>query len=428
MAESIHAGYANELRREILRSEIQRIRVLAVILVCLLAASLVAVAFLPQLVRQMFRNGLEWWTPLVGIGPFATYELIVLAALKWRAAHDRDFPRLGRFANALVETSMPGAVILELSRHMEPVAVFGFWPPMLYFVFILLSTLRLDFWLSFWTGIVAAGQQLLLAWWLLPLDLVTETPQHSLLYYVSRSVVLLGCGAVAGIVAQSLRGQFDKSVRAAAARDRVTNLFGQHVSPAVVDRLLAAQVDPPSEMREVCVLFLDIRGFTAMTRIRPADETVALLNDFFAEMINIVDRNNGIINKFLGDGFLALFGAPLSDPAAASNALAAAHGMLEAVDRWNKERPGKALRVGIGIHLGKAVTGTVGSPQRKEYTVIGDTVNLAARLEQLTKETGSQLLVSGSVHRAPAGADGATDLGALPIRGYEEPIHVWRVA
>ncbi|MFZ5782324.1 MAG: adenylate/guanylate cyclase domain-containing protein [Pseudomonadota bacterium] len=428
MAESIPAGYANELRREILRSEIQRIRVLAVILVCLLTASLVAVVFVPQLVRHMFRNGLEWWTPLVGIGPFATYELIALAALKWRAAHDRDFPRLGRFANALVETSMPGAVILELSRHMEPVAVFGFWPPMLYFVFILLSTLRLDFWLSLWTGIVAAAQQLLLAWWLLPLELLTDSPQHSLLYYVSRSAVLLACGAVAGIVAQSLRRQFDASVRAAAARDRVTNLFGQHVSPAVVDRLLAAQVDPPSEMREVCVLFLDIRGFTAMTRIRPADETVALLNDFFAEMIDIVDRNNGIINKFLGDGFLALFGAPLSDPAAASNALTAAHGMLEAVDRWNKKRPGKALRVGIGIHLGEAVTGTVGSPQRKEYTVIGDTVNLAARLEQLTKETGSQVLVSGSVYRATAGADGATDLGALPIRGYEEPIQVWRVA
>ena len=78
----------------------------------------------------------------------------------------------------------------------------------------------------------------------------------------------------------------------------------------------------------MCVLFLDIRGFTAMTRTRSADETVALLNDFFAEMIDIVDRNHGIINKFLGDGFLALFGAPLEDPKAAINALAAARGMM----------------------------------------------------------------------------------------------------
>ena len=163
-----------------------------------------------------------------------------------------------------------------------------------------------------------------------------------------------------------------------------------------------------------------------MTRTRSADETVTLLNDFFAEMIEIVDRNHGFINKFLGDGFLAIFGAPLADPKAAANALAAARGMLDAVDLWNKGRPQTPLRVGIGIHLGEAVTGTVGSPRRKEYTVIGDTVNLAARLEQLTKETGSQLLISSAVHRA-IDVDGATDLGPLPIRGYDEGVRVWKV-
>jgi adenylate cyclase len=427
MADATPDGYANELRREILRSEIQRMQVLAVALLCLLVITSVAAIFFPEFARRMFRGGIEPWMPLAAIGPFVLYEGVALLALRWRAARDRDFPRLARFANAFIETSLPSVVIFELGRHMEPATVFGFWPPMLYFVFIVLSTLRLDFWLSVWTGTVAAVEQFMLAAWLLPVDLYSEVPEHTLLYNLSRSMVLLSAGIIAGIVAGSLRRQFEKSVAAAAARDRVTNLFGQHVSPAVVDRLLATQSDPPSEMREVCVLFLDIRGFTAMTRQRPADQTVALLNDFFAAMIDIVDRNNGIINKFLGDGFLALFGAPLADPNAAANALAAARSMLEAVERWNKERPQTPLRVGIGIHLGEAVTGTVGSPQRKEYTVIGDTVNLAARLEQLTKETGAQLLVSGSVHRATTGADGATDLGTLPIRGYDEEIRVWRV-
>jgi adenylate cyclase len=427
MAEATPGVYATELRREIMRSEIQRMQVLAIILTGLLAATMEGITFLPHLVQQMFRATLEWWTPLVGIGPFALYEWIALFVLRRRAARDKDFPRIARFSNALIETSLPSVIIVELSRHMEATTVFGYWPPLIYFVFILLSTLRLDFWLSVWTGTVAAIQQFLLAYWLMPLALFVTVPEHALTYHISRSVVLLGSGIVAGIVAGSLRRQFETSVRAAATRDRVTNLFGQHVSPAVVDRLLASQTDPPSEMRKVCVLFLDIRGFTAMTRKRPADQTVALLNDFFAEMIEVVDRNHGIINKFLGDGFLALFGAPLEDPKSASNALAAAHGMLEAVDRWNKARPQTTLRVGIGIHLGEAVTGTVGSPQRKEYTVIGDTVNLAARLEQLTKETGSQLLVSSSVHDATTGADGATDLGPLPIRGYDEGVRVWKV-
>lgn len=164
-----------------------------------------------------------------------------------------------------------------------------------------------------------------------------------------------------------------------------------------------------------------------MTRQRTAVETVALLNDFFAEMVAIVDRHGGIVNKFLGDGFLALFGAPLADPDAARHAVAAGHGMLDSVDAWNVARPAQALRVGIGIHLGEAVTGTVGSPQRKEYTVIGDTVNLAARLEQLTKETGARMLVSDALH-GRAGAEGGSDLGPLAIRGYAEPVRVWRLA
>ena len=109
------------------------------------------------------------------------------------------------------------------------------------------------------------------------------------------------------------------------------------------------------------------------------------------------------------------------------HALAAGQAMLEAVGKWNAMRPEQALRVGIGLHPGEAVTGTVGSPQRKEYTVIGDTVNLAARLEQLTKETGARLLVSEAVRRA-AGADDANDLGELAIRGYSDRVRVWRMA
>ena len=338
--------------------------------------TLIAANLFPELNQRLFRKSIAGWLPLVGIGSFLLCEMAALTFLRWRLARDKDFPRPARFANALIETSLPGVIIAALSFHMDPHVVFGFWPPLLYFIFILLSTLRLDFWLSLWTGTVAAIQQMVLVLWLLP----ATTPA---------------------------------------------------TTPAVVDRLLATSSEPASEMRTVCVLFLDIRGFTATTRQRPAGETVALLNDFFAEMIEVVDRHGGIINKFLGDGFLALFGAPLKDPSAATNALAAARGMLDAVDAWNLVRPRQTLRIGIGIHIGEAVTGTVGSPQRKEYTVIGDTVNLAARLEQLTKETGSRLLVSSSVRDAMAASgDGgpATDPGPMAIRGYDEGGRVWRLA
>lgn len=427
MAAAAPDFFSDALRREILRSEQQRMRVLAIILAILLVATLAVANLMPDYAARMFKGGLPGWLPLAGIGPFLLYEVGALNFLKWRAARDLDFPRIARFGNALVETSLPAGIIVVLSRYMDPMLVFAFWPPLLYFVFIILSTLRLDFWLSVWTGAVAAVQQMVLVLWLLPLVPWGDIPDETLLFHFSRTAVLFGCGVVAGIVAQSLRRQFENSVTAVAARDHVTNLFGQHVSPAVVDRLLAQQADPPSEMRTVCVLFLDIRGFTAMTRVRAAGETVELLNAFFAGMIDVVDRHNGIINKFLGDGFLAIFGAPLDDPAAAKNALAAARDMLAVVEEWNRRRPQSALRVGIGIHMGEAVTGTVGSPQRKEYTVIGDTVNLAARLEQLTKEAKAQILVSSTVRDAAA-ADGAVDLGPMAIRGYDEKVRIWRVA
>jgi adenylate cyclase len=427
MAATSQEGYAEALRRQILLSERKRMLALAVVLAALLAITTLFATVFYDLTARMFPGGIKWWMPASLVGPFVLFEIGALFVLRWRMAHGLDFPQPARFANALVETSLPGVIIAVLAGRMNAQLVFGFWPPLLYFVFIILSTLRLDFWLSLWTGIVAAVEQYALAAHFLQLDMSAAVANETQTYHLSRSVILLMAGVVAGVVALTLRRQFENSVMAAASRDRVTNLFGQHVSPAVVEQLLAQHSDPPSELRPVCVLFLDIRGFTAQTRRRPADETVALLNDFFAEMVAIVDRHDGIINKFLGDGFLALFGAPLPDDRAAAKALAAGQAMLQAVDAWNRARPAQALRIGIGIHVGDAVTGTVGSPQRKEYTVIGDTVNLAARLEQLTKETGARLLVSDALRDA-ARAAGASDLGPMKIRGYDEDVRVWRVA
>ncbi len=424
MADAAPGAYAHALKREILHSEQKRMRVVAALLAFLLCFTSIGVLFLPTLRDRLFPSGVSPWMPLAGIGPFILFELIALAVLRYRLATDRDFPQVARFVNALVETSMPGVIIYVLARHMEPHLVLGFWPPLLYFVFIVLSTLRLDFWLSLWTGAVAAVQLFVLAAILMPFDPTGGQPEETFVYHFSRSVMLLLGGVAAAIVARSLRQQFESSVAAAAARDRVTNLFGQHVSPVVVEQLLDAELE--SARRTVCVMFLDIRGFTAMTRTRSADETVALLNDFFAEMIEIVDRNEGFINKFLGDGFLALFGAALPDPAAAAHALDAGRAMLMAVDDWNRGHPERALQVGIGIHIGEAVTGSIGSPRRKEYTAIGDTVNLAARLEQLTKETGARLLMSDPVRIAAAAHD-AVDLGLLAVRGYNEPVRVWRL-
>ena len=395
-------AFETALRREVARSERLRLRAIAIVLLSLLALILVVFVAMPEAVQRML-PGADIAMPLTVFLPFIAYEGAALAIVGGFIARDRELPAIGRFVNAAIETSMPSVIIL--------------------------STLRLDFALSAWTGFVAAAGYMALAVHLLPLSLDASDPTLVLNYHLSRALVLLVGGIVAGLVAVRLRRQFEASLAARAARDRVANLFGQHVSPAVVDKLLAAGRDPPSETRAVTVMFVDIRGFTALAQARPAQATVDLLNEFFAAMVAIVDRNGGIVNKFLGDGFLAIFGAPIADAAAAAHAVAAARAMIEAVAARNQTGAVPPLRIGIGLHAGDAVTGTVGSPQRKEYTVIGDTVNRAARLEQLTKETGAQILASDELRRAAgAGFGAAEDLGALPVRGYAEPIRVWRLA
>src|SRR4029079_4448756 len=139
----------------------------------------------------------------------------------------------------------------------------------------------------------------------------------------------------------------------------------------------------------------------------------------FAILVDILDRHGGIVNKFLGDGFLALFGAPLEAADPAHRAVAAAREMLDANARVN-EATSWPLRIGIGIHIGEVVAGSIGSPRRKKYTVIGCTVKFGARLEALNKEFNSQFLISQAMHDA-LGADcgDAVPLGEVPIRGYD---------
>jgi len=157
--------------------------------------------------------------------------------------------------------------------------------------------------------------------------------------------MMVVAGVVAGLVALRLRAKFRYAVEQATTRDRVTNLFGQHVSPAVVDRLLASPADFTGETRKVCVMFLDIRNFPANACSRQSQQVVEFLNATFGFMIESIDRQGGFINKFLGDGFMAIFGAPLDDPAAAQHAVAAAQEILVEIDRLGLA--GGACRCGL---------------------------------------------------------------------------------
>jgi adenylate cyclase len=380
--------------------------------------------FFPDVVERVWHdvNPNTIYRVLIGL---IIFEVWVHTAISHHLTRDEDMHVYRRYLGALIETSIPTIILALQIASMGPVRALGFVAPMVYFIFIILSTLRLDFWLSSFTGFVAAAELFAVAMYYKPN--VSPDPEPEIYYHLSRSLVLLGCGLLAGAVGVQLRRGFAASIRAATARDRITNLFGQHVSPQVVERLLLEGTSTDSDTREVAVMFVDFRSFTAGARSRSPQDVVDRLDGAFAVLVEILDRHGGIVNKFLGDGFLALFGAPLEAEDPAHRAVASGREMLEAMARIN-EGSSWPLRIGIGIHFGEVVAGNIGSPRRKEYTVIGDTVNFASRLEALNKDFGSQFLISSAVHDV-LGKDGldAVSLGEVPIRGYEQPMAVWQL-
>lgn len=189
------------------------------------------------------------------------------------------------------------------------------------------------------------------------------------------------------------------------SRKKLKVLFGRYVSDEVVDILASAGMEPElgGSLKEVTVLFSDIRGFTSISESLGPEETVEMLNEYFGRISTVIFGNAGTIDKFIGDAVMAIFGAPVNIPDHASKALSTAMQMNEIADHFNewidKRFTGRSLprfRIGVGVHTGKAIIGNIGSPQKLDYTAIGDTVNTASRIEGVTKDFGWTVALSST--------------------------------
>ncbi len=230
----------------------------------------------------------------------------------------------------------------------------------------------------------------------------------------------------------SLIGEFNHMVVELREKERLRQTFGLHVGRQAAAQILARDPGLGGSEQIITVMFVDIRSFTQRSADSPPQKVVALLNEFLRTMVQVVEeRHTGMINKFLGDGFMALFGVGVEEDDGADEAVRTAIDMIGHLRELNvivAARGDEPTAIGIGIHTGPAIVGSIGSPQRLEFTAIGSTVNLASRIEGLTKVVGETVLLTEATRAAMLRPVEMKNVPPQKVKGVAEPVVVWGVA
>ena len=228
-----------------------------------------------------------------------------------------------------------------------------------------------------------------------------------------------------------LKARIGASLEKKRLRDREKELVRRFATPEVAADLQQSGFMLGGHRIEGSAMFADIRGFTAMVEAQPPEETIELLNTWYTLMFDAISGQGGVVNQMIGDGLMAIFGAPLPLPDHAAAAVRAALDMVEMIELLNAERTpaGKTpIRIGIGIATGTMVAGYTGTQQRATYTCIGDTVNLAARLEAHTKVALRAILIDAQTRAALGGGTPVEAIGGVVFRGKAAPVEVYAVS
>jgi class 3 adenylate cyclase len=220
---------------------------------------------------------------------------------------------------------------------------------------------------------------------------------------------------------------FNRMVEGLREREFVKETFGKYVSPEIRDEILARRIPLDGQLREVTILFSDLRDFTPWVERSDPREIVRDLNAYFGEMEGAIRSHGGLVLQYIGDEIEAVFGAPVAAADHAARAVRTALAMRRRLEAWNAGRTAP-LRHGIGIHTGVVVAGNIGSAARLSYALVGDAVNLASRIQGLTRDAGCDVLVSGATRRRLDGEFALLPLPALRVKGKSDEVEVFRLA
>ena len=245
---------------------------------------------------------------------------------------------------------------------------------------------------------------------------------------VERGALDAHCAVVSNDEIGAVAEGFNRMVAGLRERESIRETFGKYVSPEVRDEILAGRASLGGGLREVTILFANLRDFTPWVESHAAQEVVADLNAYFTEMDAAIRAHGGLVLQFIGDEIEAVFGAPIADPRHPESAVKAALEMRSRLDAWNATRTaaGKViLRHGIGIHTGTVIAGNIGSAERLSYALVGDAVNLTSRIQALNKDFGTHILLSGATRERLKMEYPLTPLPAVRVKGRSAEVEVY---
>ncbi len=362
--------------------------------------------------------------------PWTLAFYFVFTVIRLFLAYRRRLP--GWMITLSVVIDMTALLVTIWSFHLqyEQPAGFSLKAPTLLYIFILIALRALRFEARY---VVLAGAAGAVGWLVLLGYALVEGPAPGVItrdyvHYITSSDILIGgevdkilsivmVTAVLAVALTRARSVLIRSVTEHAAAADLSRFFAPEVARQITGSEHAVRAGQ-GELRDAAILYLDIRGFTPLAHRMPADDVMALLAEYQARMVPIIQRHGGSIDKFLGDGIMATFGAAMKTTTYAADALRAAGDLVESAEAWALERASAgavAVRVGVGIAVGPVVFGAVGDSTRLEFTVIGDAVNLAAKLEKHTKvEAVRALATAAALQRARE--QGYTPPAGLEIR------------
>ncbi|GAB3937912.1 adenylate/guanylate cyclase domain-containing protein [Larkinella terrae] len=432
--EAMTPYYNLTFAQENLRREKQRAGLLASVFLVGLALALLFAAYLPITVFPQLAKQQVMRIVLIFLGFMAVYELNIWNMLRIWAQRGMKMPQVTKYLNATFEITALSLLMYLLSDKFDhPILVMLSPFATMYYFFIILSTLRLNFWISFYTGLIAGVEFLLLSLYLVeePSSLVNSINLYltTSFAYAVKSVIFVLCGICAGYVSRQIQKSIQSSIERNETQNQLITFFGQQVSPEIADLIIKEKGMLKSQHMKVSVLFLDIRNFTKYADKHTADDVVAYQNSFFRIIVEVVNRHGGIVNQFLGDGCMVTFGAPVPLENPAENAVKAGLEIITEIKNAVLTNQIIPTSVGIGVHVGDAVIGNIGTESRQQFSITGNVVILAARIEQLNKEYGTNMLVSQDVINELTESPALSELlGVVDVKGMEEGVELYKLS